>query len=871
MTEATDATDATDAKTHPISVGQLVERCCMAGDLHATTGSRISGREGLRAHQRVQRRRKKTFGDDYQSEVRVSSGFCLFESDLELEDVRLDIRGRIDGLVTSGSDTAPELMIEELKTIRGSPHEIPETLRQSHWSQVMTYASLLLRESEGDGADLARYIDTVELRLCYFDLREGEEHVVMRSFSRRQLSLHLSELVKRYTDILRIDLDWCRHRNPQLRAMSFPLTQYRSGQYELSRVVYGVLRDQGTAYLQAPTGLGKTIGCLFPAIKALPYLPLDRVFFLTARQSGVANAERALAQLRSSDVPIRSLSITAREKVCLNPGAACDGDHCQFAKGYYSRRTEAINDLLATDRHIDPAKVEQAARTHQVCPFDLALDTARHMDVIVCDYNYVFDPVVHLRRFFGESSTDNQVLLIDEVHNLVERGREMFSATLGTAAMNRALSNGLSSPFQHSGGSFASRWRRLEPWLCQIVAEFNELRQQADVGNLDTRVTPDGLLSAVRNLCTNIEMLLSDDQEGSPLEGVPGEQDEALLTLYFDALRFLRTSEWFDDCYRTLVTQDESNEVSVSLMNVNPATMLASRLQQASAVVGFSATLSPQTYFQTMLGGATADWYRFSSPFPPSHQRVFIAPYISTGWRHRRASADKLVELIGRLVQAEPGNYLVCFPSYQYLEDIYNRYTIRNPTERVLRQYTDDDLTRQKAFLDAFDTSDSATGFAVLGGRFSEGVDLVGRRLIGVVVVGVGLPQIGPERDLIREHFDDEGMDGFSMAYQYPGFNRVLQGAGRVIRSEDDVGIVCLVDDRFTRRDYNNLMPTEWQTVTCRDEISLTQQVERFWELATSGAPCGSDDDHRGGDGRDHADDCADSVRADGKGRVGID
>ena len=843
-----------------MSVRQLVERCCIEGDLHATTGARVSGREGTRAHQRVQRHRLQSWGDDYQSEVQVSSTFALQKEGASNDQVRITIRGRLDGLIRSPSDG---LIIEEIKTIRGEPDRIPLTLQRLHWSQVMLYAAMLLREHDheflqsvdgvGQGQEGVDGVDTsaVVLRLCYFDLQSGQEHIQARAQSWEQLSTHLTDHVDRYSDILRKDWQWQRQRDGQLRALSFPMQDYRPGQYELSRVVYRTLRDQGMTYLQAPTGLGKTLGCLFPAMKALSYLALNRVFYLTARQSAVANAERAMSQLRSARASVRSISITAREKVCLTPGARCVGEECQYAKGYYSRRSDAISQLLATDAHMDMFEIEQVARSHRVCPFELSLDTARHTDVIICDYNYAFDPVIYLRRFFDDPPAAEQALLIDEVHNLVDRGREMFSATLSTATMKQLVTDVRSDEFALvSPADEASLMHRLGPTLGLVVTEFHEILQQAENSEFDTHTLPAALLSAVRELCLTIETLVFDGVSGSqfdqPLHDERSDAaDDALLSLYFVALRFLRASEWFDESYRTLVTRNTADDVSVTLMNVNPASMLAARFEQASAVIGFSATLSPKTYFQTMLGGRSAEWYRFTPPFPSSHQGVFVVPYVSTRWRDRRTSADRLVDLIEGVVQTEPGNYLVCFPSYQYLADIHQRYVQRNPTEHVLRQCSDDDQRQQQDFLDAFENASRAvTGFAVLGGRFSEGIDLVGRRLIGVIVVGVGMPKIGPERDLIREHFDDEGMDGFRMAYQYPGLNRVLQGAGRVIRSEQDIGIICLVDGRFARPDHTTLLPREWQKITCQDQETLIREVTRFWKNVTSDDA--GDDGHRG-------------------------
>ena len=833
-----------------MSVRQLVERCCIEGDLHATTGARVSGREGTRAHQRVQRHRLQSWGDDYQSEVQVSSTFALQKAGASNDQVRITIRGRLDGLISSPSDG---LIVEEIKTIRGEPDMIPLTLQRLHWSQVMLYAAMLLREHDHEFLQSVDGVDTsaVVLRLCYFDLQSGEEHIQARAQSCEQLSTHLTDHVDRYSDILRKDWEWQRQRDEQLRAMSFPMQDYRPGQYELSRVVYRTLRDQGMTYLQAPTGLGKTLGCLFPAVKALSYLALNRVFYLTARQSAVANAERAMSQLRSARASVRSISITAREKVCLTPGARCDGEECQYAKGYYSRRSDAISQLLATDAHMGMFEIDQVARSHRVCPFELSLDTARHTDVIICDYNYAFDPVIYLRRFFDDPPAAGQALLIDEVHNLVDRGREMFSATLSTAPMKQLVTDVRSDEFTLvSPADEASLMHRLGPTLGLAVTEFHEILQQVENSKFDTHTLPAALLSAVRELCLTIETLLFDGVSGSqfdqPLHNERSDAaDDALLSLYFVALRFLRVSEWFDESYRTLVTRNTADDVSVTLMNVNPASMLAARFEQASAVIGFSATLSPKTYFQTMLGGGSAEWYRFTPPFPSSHQGVFVVPYVSTRWRDRRTSADRLVDLIEGVVQTEPGNYLVCFPSYQYLADIHQRYVQRNPTEHVLRQCSDDEQGQQQDFLDAFENASRAvTGFAVLGGRFSEGIDLVGRRLIGVIVVGVGMPKIGPERDLIREHFDDEGMDGFRMAYQYPGLNRVLQGAGRVIRSEQDIGIICLVDGRFARLDYTTLLPREWQKITCQDQETLIREVTRFWKNVTSDDA--GDEGHRG-------------------------
>lgn len=563
------------------------------------------------------------------------------------------------------------------------------------------------------------------------------------------------------------------------------------------------------------------MAALFPAVKSLRELHYEKVFFLTAKTSGQETAERTIADLKSGGLPLRDITITAKEKVCFTPGAPCDPAHCEFAAGYYDRLPAVLHEAVNQNASFNGDTIAVLAREHRLCPFELSLDLSRLCDIVICDYNYVFDPTVYLRRYFDDSG-HRFVLLIDESHNLVERGREMFSA-----AINKQVYMGLRR--QVSGRA---------PLMARSLARVNEailaLQRPAKAefertGSLILDAIPAKVVSSLRRFCETAEAWLDQNE--------PAAFQPDLLQCYFDSLRFIRASEWFDEHYVALL-EHAPEGVLLRLYNLNPAVGLAKGLGRGTASLCFSATMTPRPYFHRLMGVAENSlWYRIASPFDPGRLGVFAAPFISTAWRDRADSLQALAELIADIVASRRGNYLVFLPSHAYLANLHRTFAGAFPHIHTIRQEPVMNEAQREAYLSAFahDTGqETLVGFAVMGGVFGEAVDLEGTRLIGVIIVGVGLPGIGVERNLIRSYFDAEAA-GFEFAYQYPGINKVLQTAGRVIRSETDCGIVCLVERRFKEHRYRRLLPAEWQIQDCENPTALSQAVTDFWQAHEPG------------------------------------
>ncbi len=798
---------------HTVQVRELVEFVLRRGDLGGERQFVGSDRAmaGIRGHQKIQRSRPA----GYQTEIPV-------EHAVDAGEFILRIRGRIDGLLVSSE----EVLLEEIKTVQGNWDRTADPL---HWAQARIYGFIHAREHGLKG---------IALRLTYVELETGKVTEFCQTFTFAELSEFFTTTTAIYTDWLRGHHQWCRVRDESIRALAFPFPVYRPRQRELAVAAYRVLANGGRLFLAAPTGIGKTISVLFPAIKALGEGKLENVFYLTARTVGRAIAERALADLRQGGLKLRSVTLTAKEKVCVRAGQPCDPLTCPLALGYYDRIKPAIREALGREEITRPV-LETMAQQHQVCPFELALDVSLWADVIICDYNYVFDPQVYLRRFFAEEPGEFG-FLVDEAHNLVDRAREMFSADLEGREIQtvkraikqavprcaRALTK-LHSAMRQLGDTSASPDEPLE--ASDPSVELNLFPAQAPVvrdarsGVSTSRELPETLLPVLDAALAEAETWLAQNQ--------PASFREDLLALYFRLRSFRRTAELYDDRFVTLI--EKSPTVRARLFCLDPSHLLREALARGKAAVFFSATLTPMDYYRTLLGGTTNDpVLQLASPFPSENLAVLIHDRIQTHFKGRAESLGEVVATIGTLVQGRRGNYLVYFPSYQYLNAVLQEFQVCHSSVSVLVQRPGMSELERDAFLAAFSVEHGETlvGFAVLGGVFGEGIDLVGERLIGAVIVGVGLPQLCVERDLIRDYFQRQNTAGFDYAYTFPGMNRVLQAVGRVIRSETDHGVVLLIDARFDEPRYRRLFPAWWKFARVRHASALSQALADFWK-----------------------------------------
>lgn len=748
-----------------VSVRDLVEFVLRTGGLGRESvfvGPRRA-LEGARAHQRIQKSRPA----DYEAEVFLSH-------DIVAPSLLLRVSGRIDGLTRS----LDQWHIEEIKTL-SRPHD--GEVDPLHWAQAKVYGALLAATEPNPPVNFS-------LQITYLELANGKITEHREMFSRDELSRFFAEITAEYLVWAEAQAAWESTRNESITALAFPFEQYRPGQRSLAVAVYRAIRDGKQLLAEAPTGIGKTISVLFPAIKALGEGKARKIFYLTARTSGRAVAQETIGLLRERGLRLRAITLTARDKICFKETESCDALECPFANAYYDRIKPALRDGFKNEL-LDRGKIEALARRHGVCPFELSLDLARWADLIICDYNYAFDPSSYLRRFFDDDP-GGYIFLVDEAHNLPDRAREMFSASLTKSDLDVA--------------ELESAWNL-------VVRTFKSLPEGA------TSELPPGLTAAAEQFMAVAEQRL--------IRNEAGEEHDRLLERYFEVSRFLRTAEVFDKGYAAILSAND-----LRLFCADPTKQLGEALKRADAAIFFSATLSPLEYFREIFDSKVTT-LQLPSPFPPENLNVVVHRQIETTLKRRAQTAAEVAATIAEACAQRVGNYLVFFSSHQYLRDVFER--VRPLTEAtLLAQAPQMSEPDREAFLKAFASEPANTqiGFAVLGGIFGEGIDLVGDRLIGAIIVGVGLPQLCLERDLISERFAARGLDGYDFAYRFPGMNRVLQAAGRVIRTEKDLGFILLLDRRFAETRYRNLFPAHWNAAhwVARKEAA-TAAIGAFW------------------------------------------
>ncbi|REK71750.1 ATP-dependent DNA helicase [Paenibacillus paeoniae] len=756
-----------------LSVRQLVEYVYSSGSIDIRLQSADAMLEGTKAHQRVQ----GEYGEDDQKEVYLKADIPWSD------DMQFAIDGRCDGLLASG----PVPMIDEIKSTRGDLARVKEVGGLPvHWAQAWFYAYMHAREMGAPRMSVQlTYVHTVTEEVIRFH----------REASFEELELDILSMIEQYAPYARLRREHGLRRDASIEQLPFPFHTYRTGQRKLAGAVFKSIEEGVSLFARAPTGIGKTISTTYPAIKAIGRGLLQRLYYLTARTTTRAAAEDALRLMESQGLRLHAVTITAKDKICFQEETRCEKEHCPYADGYYDRINEAVMDILREETLLTRPVIERYARKHRVCPFEYSLDLAYAADMVICDYNYVFDPRISFKRLHGEVKK-RTALLVDEAHHLPDRGREMFSGMLTKApflAMQRELKG------KHSGAHSAAK---------AVNDYFIAKRKLLGDGRPSAleRDKPEELIALVERFAEKLEPLL---------EGAGSEW----LDLYFQSQQFLRAAKLYDDRYATL-TEVMRNDVSMKLYCLDPSELLKGMMKGYRSAIYFSATLTPLGYYMDMLGGAENDYtISLASPFDSKQLDVSIQA-VSTRYQNREQSYRPIAGIIHSTVSSQTGNYFVFFPSYAYMNAVHEAYIEWMdsagiaPEARPIVQAQRSDMTEEErdAFLGAFRAGGerSLVGFAVMGGVFSEGVDLPGDRLIGVVVVGVGMPQLGSERDALRAYYQQRGNRGFHYAYVIPGMNKVLQAGGRLIRSETDHGRLVLVDDRYLEPDYRQLLPEEW-------------------------------------------------------------
>jgi len=771
-----------------ISVRALVEHHLLRGDLSAGFDglARPNSMAGIRGHQKIQRSRPPSYSREVAVAYTAESG-----------PYTLKIQGRIDGVY----EQKGRVVVEEIKTTQQDLDRFIDQNQGLHWAQVRVYAALFASEQEED---------ELRLQLTYWQVESNEIRTFFRDERAEDLLAFLHGLIERHLKWME-KIDTCRERRDlTIRESEFPYATLRNGQACMMEQVSDIIAEQGQALIQAPTGTGKTVAALIPALKALAQDQIGLIFYLTARTTGRAIAEKTLDEMRLAGVRVKSLTITAKEKACFNPEKNCSGEECPYARDYYDRMPDAREALFKQDVFTREG-IADLASEFRICPFELALDLALWVDVIICDYNYAFDPRVYLKRFFLDSRI-NCVFLVDEAHNLVDRAREMFSAELSKTpylALRRLLSDKSSDIYKLAG---------------KINAKLQEKKKAMRPDPMHReKERPDELLPLLRRFCSALERGYAQPRLAA-LKPVLQER-------YFEALWFQRVAELYDETYITF-THTQDRNLRIRLFCVDPSVQLRAAFERSRSAVLYSATLTPMPYFARILGlREETSHCVLPSPFPPENLSIVANGAVSTYYRHRSSTRVALTRAIGALTESKAGNFMVFFPSYAYMQMVHPLYVQAFPHHEVLLQHSGMSEDARSEFLSRFARENSSTlvGFAVLGGIFGEGIDLMGDRLSGAAIVGVGLPGITPERQVIREHFDQEDTAGFDFAYLYPGMIRVLQAAGRVIRSEDDQGAVLLIDPRYNRPQYTELLPAEWQVCPLRDPDETVRYLRSFW------------------------------------------
>ena len=747
--------------SYSIAVRALCEFTAKSGDLDLRFTPSPTALEGIVGHRTVAARRSP----GYQNEVAVQGQYQ-----------QLSVRGRADGY-----DPAQN-RLEEIKTYRGDLEHMPANHRQLHWAQAKIYGWLLCQQL---------HLAEINLALVYFDIASEQETSLVSACSALELHAFFNQQCELFLAWAEQELAHREARNLAAQALQFPHPDFRPGQRHLAESVFKAVSTGRCLMAQATTGIGKTLGTLFPMLKALAPRKLDKVLFLTAKTPGRKLALDAAQVLVDSapGLPLRVLEMVARDKACEHLDKACHGESCPLAKGFYDR-LPAARQAASQLTLLDQAALRQIAREHQVCPYYLSQEMARWADLVVADYNYYFDFSALL---FGLAQANQWQLavLVDEAHNLVERGRQMYSASLDQFSFN-ALRKIAPEVLKKS--------------LQRVNREWNALHKEQTSPYQAYAKAPDKLLQAL-SLCTAaIGDYLNDHPQGL---------DAEVQRFYFDALQFCRVAELFDEQFVFDISKRQSSgQRSLALLclrNVVPAGFIRPRLTAARSVVMFSATLSPQRYYRDLLGlPAATVWIDVESPFHADQLKVQIVSQISTRFVHRQASLAPIVDLMARQFSERPGNYLAFFSSFDYLQQVAQLFADSHPHIQQWSQSRGMDERSRQAFLEQFTAHGQGIGFAVLGGAFGEGIDLPGARLIGAFIATLGLAQLNPVNEQLKQRMAALFGDGYDYTYLFPGVQKVVQAAGRVIRTQQDEGLVMLIDDRFAEPKVQQLLPRWW-------------------------------------------------------------
>ena len=770
-----------------LSVHQLVDFLLRAGDIDNRVFNKTTMQEGTRIHAYYQNKQ----GNNYISEYQLCEKFAVDGFEVTLE-------GRSDGIIISND----EVTIDEIKSTIAPLKEFADSEESWYLGQAKCYALMYAHE---------KGLDKINVRLTYIHQISEEKMIRNFSYKTSELNKFIRALIREYLQFYKLIYNRTKKRNQSAKKLAFPFKSFRKGQRELAKYAYGIARDGGTLFCEAPTGIGKTISTLFPFVKSFADEKNEKIFYLTAKNSGKEAAFNTVLLLLSKGLIASAISLTAKDKICFCPDRACNPDDCPFAKGYYSKIKDVIIESIQKYQTFSKETIKSIASEYAICPFELSLDLSLYVDIIICDYNYFFDPIVYLKRYFDEANP-NTLLLIDEAHNLVDRGRNMYSASLSYESFKKAKKS--LKGLDHK--KFKNAAKRIEKMFLELSLNDDEytIIEKIDQKHLNAI---DAYLLAAIDISKYHNNFATDE----------------FMDFYFELNRFSKLLDYFSNAFILYVKNNNGKYITINLMCLDPSELIYRTLHKVKGKIIFSATLSPSSYYIKMLGGSEdSPLLMLPSPFKREHLNVLVAPKVSVKYKNRDSSLSEVASYIKAFISEKIGNYFVYVPSYLYLSNLLKHLSLEDVD--LFIQSQDMKEEEKEAFLSHFVDKPKKTtvGLLIVGGSFSEGIDLVDERLIGVVVVGVGIPQICFERDQIKNYFDrQDEKHGYAYSYLDPGINKILQAVGRVIRTENDKGAALLIDDRYLQNPYRSLLNNKWpQYKIVFNEIEIKKELEKFWK-----------------------------------------
>lgn len=749
------------------SVRGIVEYVLKGGSLDDRFVSRRRVLEGTIAHGKLQRDNEKVY-QDYEKEVILKHEFLV-------NNISLIIEGRADGIIKENG----KIIIEEIKSTYKDLSYINFDYNLLHWAQGKFYGYIYCVDNN---------IDEIDIRLSYFNINNDEVRSFDKTYNICELEQFVYSLVNKYLEIIVIKEEFNKIKNESIRLLSFPFSSYRKGQRELAVNCFNTIKQNGILFAQAPTGIGKTISTIFPALKSIGENRGEKIVYLTAKTITRTVAQEAYLKLYDKGLKFKVVTITAKEKMCLNNEVKCNPDDCIYAKDYFTKINNVIASLIKKDDKFFEDDIIEYAKMYNICPFQLSLDLSEWCDGIICDYNYAFDPTVKLKRIFEERNEKN-ILLIDEAHNLVSRARNIYSCQIEKSKIvnvNKVIKGKVPRLYKISNA--------INKEMILIRRELEEINENITYHNEIYQ----NLIKLMKSFINEAESYLIK------AKGTLGYED--VLEFYYSARSFIAVSELYSNKYTTILRKEKS-EFIIKIFCINPSENLKQTLNGAYSSIIFSATLSPINYYMDLIGGDEKSFrVRFDSPFNKKNLSTYLYN-LDMRYFNREKNIDMLCKLINQFITEVKGNYMVFLPSFEYLGKVYEKYIDIYGNNGTIIQEENLSEEKKKEYLEQFSLKTNIVGFTVVGGMFSEGIDLPGDKLIGAIIVGVGFPKVSIENNIIQDYFEK---NGFDYSYTYPGINKVLQSVGRVIRTENDKGRVLLIDNRYSSYKYKAMLPSEW-------------------------------------------------------------